>query len=330
VGKQASTVLVTGASGRIGRHVVGTLLAAGYSLRALTSKPQLPAQRPGEAIEWRHHDWLQSVDFDAHVDGCQAVIHLGAEIWNIPKMQRLNVEATEQLARAAERAGVKVFAYTSSIAVYGSSTSPIVTEASPVLTVDRDIRSEYRANESLRAYGRTKLAGELKIRDACRRVEYVVLRPTIVVDIPDLLAVARWNYALRAISARRFTHQVYVKDVAGALLWTIERALHRTAVAPGVTVYNLSDEDGPESDYASFYRRLVEATGDQRYACRLGAPLSVYNLADMAKNRMFSRRLPLGMMRYSAAKLYAAGYAHAFGMGSAQALAAKQLMQEAR
>jgi nucleoside-diphosphate-sugar epimerase len=255
-------------------------------------------------------------------------MHLGAEIWNIPKMQRLNVEATDQLARAAERAGVSFFGYTSSIAVYGSSTSPIVTEDSPVLTVGRDVRSEYRANASLRAYGRTKLAGELKIKDACRAVTYVVVRPTIVVDIADLIAVARWSPILRAISARRYTHHVYVKDVAGALLWLMQRTLDRHAKAAGVSAYNLSDEDRPNSDYASYFRRLADKTGDRSFLCRLEAPLALYNLVDLAKNKTVSSRLPLGMMRYSAAKLYAAGFEHPFGIEYAQDLAAQEIVRE--
>ena len=152
-------VLVTGASGKIGRYVVAELVARGYAVRALTSKPVEKSRGLQDGVEWRQFDWHQSLALEPLVEGCSAILHLGAEIMQMDKMQRSNVEVTRTLARAAEAAGIKFFCYISSIAVYGSSLSATVTEESPVLTADRDIKSEYIAVEYLRAYGRTKLAG---------------------------------------------------------------------------------------------------------------------------------------------------------------------------
>jgi nucleoside-diphosphate-sugar epimerase len=88
-------------------------------------------------------DFQKSLDFDAAVRDCAAVIHLAAEIYAIDKMQRVNVEATQALVQASERAGVKVFLYTSTISVYGSGLQRTITEDSPVLTQDKDIKNEY-------------------------------------------------------------------------------------------------------------------------------------------------------------------------------------------
>ena len=69
-------VLVTGATGKIGRHVVSELLARGYHVRALTSKP-VAAAPVSDRLEWCQLDFQESLDFDPLVRGCAAVIHLG-------------------------------------------------------------------------------------------------------------------------------------------------------------------------------------------------------------------------------------------------------------
>ncbi len=102
MGSNAQTrVLVTGATGKIGRHVVNELLARGYPVRALTSKriAKVPAS---DRLEWCQLDFQESLDFDPLVRGCAAVIHLGAELDVTERMQRSNVEATRALAEASD------------------------------------------------------------------------------------------------------------------------------------------------------------------------------------------------------------------------------------
>ena len=95
---------------------------------------------------------VNATDYDGLLAGCDAVLHLGAEIGNIERMWRMNLEATGLLAEAAERAGTKAFCYTSSVAVYGSGLKRMMPEDAPVLTVDRDIRSEYWALDYVRTW----------------------------------------------------------------------------------------------------------------------------------------------------------------------------------
>lgn len=111
-----------------------------------------------DGVEWRQLDFQRSLDFDAAVRGCAAVIHLAAEIYVVDRMQRVNVQATQALAQASERAGVKLFCYTSSIAVYGSGRQRLITENSPVLTQDME-----------RVLGR-RLAAKLRSHKAAGRV----------------------------------------------------------------------------------------------------------------------------------------------------------------
>jgi hypothetical protein len=164
-------VLVTGASGGIGRHVVVELVQHGYQVRALTSKPVAEIRAVSDGVEWQQLDFQRSLDFDAAVRGCAAVIHLAAEIYVVDRMQRVNVQATQALAQASERAGVKLFCYTGSIAVYGSGRQRLITGNSPVLTQDKDVKSEYWEEDWLRSYGRTKLQGESAIARTAQTVD---------------------------------------------------------------------------------------------------------------------------------------------------------------
>jgi nucleoside-diphosphate-sugar epimerase len=311
-------VLLTGASGHIGRHVLVELLLRNYRIRAVTSKPVSYQQRSDPFVEWVSHDFLQSVELDPLLDGCEAVLHLAAEIWRIPAMQRLNVAATAALAEAAERAGIRFFGFISSIAVYGSSWQRLVTEESPILTTERDVVSEFRGNRSIRAYGRSKILGERALATNLKTVEGAIFRPTVVVDLPDIRGIAARNTGLRVLLAKRYEHLIYVKDVADALLWFLERSLARPNRQPGVSIYNLSDDNSEIARSAKFFEHAYRLTGDRRMCVPFEAPFWAYSLSDLLKNRMISRRHPIGAMIFSPAKLLATGYRYPYGMGLAQ------------
>ena len=324
MGSNAGTrVLVTGATGKIGRRVVNELLTRGYHVRALTSKriAKVPAS---DRLEWCQLDFQESLDLDPLVRECAAVIHLGAEISVIERMERSNVEATRALAEASERAGVKFFCYTSSVAVYGSSRRRRVLEDSPVLTTDHDVRSEYWANEGLRCYGRTKLQGELAISAVAHNVEYVILRPSVVVDIQDLVKLACRSKVSKQVISSRHAHHIYVYDVADAILWFMERGLTRNRPSPGVSKFNLSEDDTPINTYGQIFRAAYEITGDRRWRV-LTIPQPFQWLFAVVRFRMLLLRYPFGLMLFSGDKLRETGYTSPFGMSHALDVFFKEL-----
>jgi nucleoside-diphosphate-sugar epimerase len=312
-GNHGTRVLVTGASGKIGKHVVAELVARGYAVRALTTKPVEAVARLQDGVEWIRFDWHQSLAFDPLVEGCVAILHLGAELQQIGKMQRSNVEATQALARAAEAAGVRFFCYVSSVAVYGSSLGPTVSEDSPVLTDARDVKSEYLAVDALRCYGRTKLAGERRIREEARNVDYVILRPTVVVEAADLFELGSWSRLKRAIAGYRHSQQICVLDVVYAILWFMERSLRQNVPQPGISVYNLADNSIAENTYANFFRKAYSRSSDPRFKS-IELPWIVDGLRDFLKFKTLPVRHTLGRMRFSTDRLHATGYRHRNGI----------------
>jgi nucleoside-diphosphate-sugar epimerase len=109
-------VLVTGASGRTGRYVVSELLARGHSIRGLYRKT--PGANPG--VTWLQANLSQPGALHPLLDGCDAVIHLAAELREQSLMDAVNVDATRRLVAASNEHGIRYFGYASSIVIYGS------------------------------------------------------------------------------------------------------------------------------------------------------------------------------------------------------------------
>jgi len=137
-------VLVTGAGGFIGSHVVEALVAAGARVRALVRyngrqsrgwladaalfPDQVPPDRvPPDRVEVVAGDIRDPFQAAALVEGCTVVLHLAALI-AIPysyaapaSYVETNVTGTLNLLEAARRAGVARFVQTSTSEVYGTA-----------------------------------------------------------------------------------------------------------------------------------------------------------------------------------------------------------------
>jgi nucleoside-diphosphate-sugar epimerase len=122
-------VLVTGASGLLGRAVAAELLAAGHEVRCFQRRPSGVAGAS---------DSLGSVtDPDAvarAVSGQDAIVHLAAKVslaGDPADFDRVNVGGTRNLLEAARSAGVERFVYVSSPSVAHSGTSIVGDDALP-------------------------------------------------------------------------------------------------------------------------------------------------------------------------------------------------------
>ena len=117
---------LTGSNGFIGTRLVEELSSGGHSVRCLVRSPDKFSNLSGLAGVTPVIGDLDSVHIlEAASKGCDTVFHLAAfaKPWSKDKSlpYRVNLTGTENLLKAAGRAGVKRFVFTSSAAVIGPS-----------------------------------------------------------------------------------------------------------------------------------------------------------------------------------------------------------------
>lgn len=106
-------VLLTGATGRLGRAPVPRLVQAGHDLRA-TSRRAHPGQH---GVEWRVADLASGAGLAQAVAGVDAVVHLASAPYKGAYTVRVDVDGTRRLAATAWEAGVEHLLYASIVGI---------------------------------------------------------------------------------------------------------------------------------------------------------------------------------------------------------------------
>jgi len=298
--------LLTGATGNLGPHVLDLLLKENFQVRVATPDRPLIQHR---SIEWIQADFMEEQTWTRLVADCDIVVHLAAELWNQAKMKRVNIAATAALAEAAEQSGVKVFCYTSSVGVYGFPPTHVITEATPTMRTDAEGDREYLAPKFLFEYARTKLLGEFEMLRCLRKTMGVIVRPTNIVNEINIKDVLEWGFWRRIWRGHRWTHQIYVKDVAAAIVFLCRRALSMgSGAADKVEIFNISNDDEATNRYFHVFRRSYEYTGKPFFGCPFWVPSFFDIWKDRVKFRRLSIGLPAGCVQYSPKKLLSTGF----------------------
>ncbi len=168
------TVLITGATGRLGVRLVERLRARRNppQLRLLVHSLEKARKIFGKTAELVEHDFSQD-DFIGLAQACQgveAVIHLAGLVdydAPAPLLHRVNAQGTRQLVQAARLQRVQKFIFVSSTSIYRGVK----------LTSAKSIRETTRPHPT-NAYGKSKLEAEGFVRQS--PLNYVILRPPIV------------------------------------------------------------------------------------------------------------------------------------------------------
>ncbi|MFJ2989754.1 NAD-dependent epimerase/dehydratase family protein [Collimonas sp. NPDC087041] len=220
-------ILVTGASGFVGRYLCQYLSSAGHEVTALVRTRG--ASIPGVKNELVVADFNNLEVIGDTLKDCDAVIHLAgrAHVLNdtvtdpLHEFRQVNVGMTEKLLHLAINAGVRRFVYVSSIGVNGNKNAnrPFV---------ETDVESPHDL------YAISKLEAEQAVKKIAGQagIEYVIVRPVLVFG-PNApgnfglllkLASRRLPLPFGSLAARRNLVSV----------WNLASFLGRCADYPGV------------------------------------------------------------------------------------------------
>ena len=256
-------VLVTGAGGFIGSHLVESLVAVGAQVRAFVhynsrSDPGLLSFLPPETMEQVDvfvGDLGDSLAVTQAVRDCQTVFHLAALI-SIPysyqhptAVAETNMMGTLNVLQACREAGVKRVVHTSSSEVYGSALSVPIDEGHPLQG-----QSPYSASK----IGADKLAESYY---CAYDLPVVTLRPFNTYGprqsdravIPTIIAQALVQEAVYLGNLETRRDLTYVSDTVDGFL--------RVAQAPGVEGETFNLGTGTQVRIQDLAQEIIDLIG---------------------------------------------------------------------
>ena len=252
-------VLITGATGLLGDHLLQALQQRGEQIRALVLPVENAEKLIAQGVEVVRGDVTDAGTLAPAVKDIEIIFHLAGMMGvNRPlaEYRLVNVTGSENLYRAAQAAGVRRFVHTSSHTVYGLGYGRFLTEKD-ALRPDPD------------PYSITKAEGDRLMRHLMLKsgVETVILRPGTFFGPGDRLHFGRIAQRMRngkGVIIGRGDNALpfcYVTDVVQGFLLA---AYHDKA--PG-NVYNVSN-DRPLTQQEIF-NAIADDVGGKRPTRRL-------------------------------------------------------------
>ena len=227
------TIAITGGTGFVGTFLCNALREKGYKIRIITRK--MP-KKTHENMEYAVADYQNVESLVSAFSGADKVVHLAAGLFCISKKEffRANSKATENVAFAAKKAGIKKIIYQSSLAAGGPS-------------YDGKPKSENSEDKPSSYYGASKLEGETFIKNC--GIPYVILRAPIVYGGKDagVSTISDWvrrGLMVNAGSADGKFSFIYVKDLVRAHIDALEKDIFN-----GGTFYVCEKQDYPWKEF---------------------------------------------------------------------------------
>jgi nucleoside-diphosphate-sugar epimerase len=240
-------VLLTGATGFVGRNLCDLLAGSGASLR-LAVRQRVAGAVDAVAVG----DISGQTDWGAALAGVDTVVHLAARAHRLndpleePYLE-VNARGTQQLARAAAQAGVGRFVYLSSIKVNGEGC------ARPYSATD--------APDPQDAYGRSKWQGEQHLWEVCAatHMQGVVVRAPLVYGPQvkgNFLRLLRWARAGVPLPFGSIDNRRSLVSV-----WNLCDLLQLTLTHPAAPGRTWLVSDGEDVSTQELLRRIAQALG---------------------------------------------------------------------
>lgn len=167
-------ILITGATGFIGKNLALYLASQNHIIHALYRSEKKVEDLKHENIKLFKGDILDNKSIDIAMKDCEQVYHIAAftDVWTKNKSQiyDLNVKATENILKLAQKHNIKKIVFTSTASVFGfSQNNELINETSQ------------RPSKFFIEYERTKNIAEQKIKEYVKSgLNIVIVNPTRV------------------------------------------------------------------------------------------------------------------------------------------------------
>ncbi len=267
------SVLVTGASGLVGRALCSALAGQGVAVRAATRLAQ-PGLTGFALVSIG--DISGQTNWQTALSGITTVVHLAARVHvmhddsanPLAEFRRVNVQGTLNLAQQAAAAGVRRFVFVSTVKVNGEQTLPgqPFTEGDTPNPQDAYSQSKYEAEQGLRQIA------------AQTGMEVVIIRPPLVygpgvkANFAALMGAVRRGWPLPLARVR---NQRSLVGLGNLVDFIITCAMHQAAANQTFLV-----SDGQDVSTPQLVRAMAQAM--QQPARLLPVPLWLLHSAAVA------------------------------------------------
>jgi dihydroflavonol-4-reductase len=272
-------VLVTGASGFVGSHVVRALVARGASVVALVRQASLPLEC--SSVQVARGDVLDPEAVREAASGCDGAIHCAGRVsrsaHDADEMRRLHVLGTRSLIDGCEAAGVARVAIASTSGTVAVSEDPdhVATEDDP---------TPYRLVNQWPYYRAKLWAEQAALAKSRRGLEVMAVNPSLVLGPGDVRGSSTEDVRLflegkiAAIPSGGISY-VDVRDAAEAMVLALERGKGGRRYLVGacnVTVRELFARlervSGVKGPWATLPREATKIAGAllERFAAAVG------------------------------------------------------------
>lgn len=257
------TVLVTGATGFVGYHLVQALIENGTQVRCLARKTSDTSRLPIDQIELVIGDILDPASLDRAMQGVNTVYHLAGNIDASKRknLNRANVDGTRNVASAcAMQPNPPVMIYLSSLEAGGPES-----DGRPITELD--------APTPVTRYGESKLMGEYAATEFAHRVPMTFVRAAVVFGEYDTETLAVFKafriggvglYPLPGAYHLRLS-LLHARDLADFLILAAnqgERCPPKESSTVGEGIYYSAYVEHPI--FAELIEMAASALGDQR------------------------------------------------------------------
>lgn len=258
-------ILVTGATGGLGRNAVSALLAKGVAVRATGRNLAVGAELAAAGAQFIALDLATAspLAVDALMEDVDAVWHCAAlsSPWGpLADFEAANVRATDYLLGAAGRLGIERFIHISTPAIYFDFQD------------HWDVKEDYRPAAYVNAYAATKAQAEELVQKAVGlfpAMRCVILRPRAIFGPHDQVLIPRLSRVLAerggtlplARGGRVTLDLTYVDNVVHAMWLATE-----TATPVSGEAFNISNHE--PAQLGEVLRELFERELGRPFAIR--------------------------------------------------------------